>query len=155
MSRDQQSASVEQPALIHGRSVVDGRGAVGFVNDFSFAGVKRFYVVSNHAQGFVRAWHGHKHETKYCTAVRGALLVCCVCIDDWSNPSPDLTINRFVLSEQNPAILHIPAGYANGFMSLTADAKIMFFSSSTLDESLGDDIRFPARRWDPWHVEER
>jgi dTDP-4-dehydrorhamnose 3,5-epimerase len=40
-------------------------------------------------------------------------------------------------------------------MSLTVDAKIMFFSTSTLEESMKDDIRFPARRWDPWHVEER
>ena len=31
----------------------------------------------------------------------------------------------------------------------------MFFSTSTLDESLGDDIRFPARYWDPWQVDER
>jgi hypothetical protein len=31
----------------------------------------------------------------------------------------------------------------------------MFFSTSTLEESLRDDIRFPARYWDPWQVEER
>jgi len=144
-----------EPELIQGRSAVDDRGAVGFVNDFSFAGVKRFYTVSNHSRGFVRAWHGHKHEAKYCTAVAGALLVCCIRIDDWGKPSGDLKINRFVLSEHAPAVLHVPAGYVNGFMSLTEGAKIMFFSTSTLDESLKDDIRFPARTWDPWRVEER
>ena len=48
-----------------------------------------------------------------------------------------------------------PAGFANGFMSLTEGAKIVFFSTSTLQESLGDDIRFPARTWDPWTIEER
>ncbi len=143
------------PQLIEGKRAVDDRGAVGFVNDFNFAGVKRFYTVENHHAGFVRAWHGHKHEAKFCTAVSGALLLCCIEIDDWTNPSAELPIRRFVLSAGNPAVLHVPAGYVNGFMSLTADAKIMFFSTSTLEESLKDDIRFPARRWDPWRVEER
>jgi dTDP-4-dehydrorhamnose 3,5-epimerase len=144
-----------EPQLLRGAAAVDDRGTVGFVNEFSFAGVKRFYTVSNHAQGFVRAWHGHRHEAKYCTAVAGALLVCCIRIDNWEKPSPDLKINRFVLSAASPSVLHVPAGYVNGFMSLTDDAKIMFFSTSTLDESLKDDIRFPARMWDPWRVEER
>ena len=141
--------------LIRGQRVIDDRGAVGFVNDFAFTGVKRFYTVTNHSTGFVRAWHGHKHEAKFCTAVTGALLVCCIAIDDWSDPSADLPIHRFVLSEHTPAVLHVPPGYINGFMSLTVDAKIMFFSTSTLEESMKDDIRFPARRWDPWYVEER
>jgi dTDP-4-dehydrorhamnose 3,5-epimerase len=145
----------DNPVLIKGSCAIDDRGAVGFVNDFAFVGVKRFYTVSNHRAGFVRAWHGHRHEAKYCTAVRGTFLVCCIRIDDWSNPSPDLKIHRFVLSAISPAVLHIPAGFVNGFQSLTEGAKIMFFSTTTLDESLGDDIRFPARRWDPWTVEER
>ncbi len=39
--------------------------------------------------------------------------------------------------------------------SLMPDTKIMFFSTSTLEASKGDDIRFPARLWDIWEVEER
>ena len=62
---------------------------------------------------------------------------------------------RFTLSDRSPAVLRVPAGYVNGFMTLTEGAKAMFFSTSTLEESLGDDFRFPARYWDPWHVEER
>jgi dTDP-4-dehydrorhamnose 3,5-epimerase-like enzyme len=145
----------KEPRLIPGRSAIDDRGFVGFVNDFNFAGVKRFYTVTNHRAGFVRAWHGHKHENKYCIAVTGALLVCCIRIDNWDNPSPDLPIQRFVLSEESPGVLYVPAGYVNGFMSLSDKAKIQFFSTSTLEESQKDDIRFPARQWDPWRVEER
>lgn len=145
----------KEAALIEGKCAVDDRGSVGFVNEFSFDGVKRFYTVSNHRAGFVRAWHGHKREAKYCTAVSGALLVCCIRIDDWKAPSGDLPINRYVLSEQKPSVLYVPPGYVNGFMSLTENSKIMFFSTSTLAESLDDDVRFPARLWDPWTVEER
>jgi dTDP-4-dehydrorhamnose 3,5-epimerase len=143
------------PRLIKGGVAVDDRGEVGFVNDFDFTGVKRFYTVCNHRTGFVRAWHGHRHEAKYATVVAGSMLVCCVRVDDWDNPSPNLPVNRFVLSARTPAVLYIPAGHANGFMSLTDEARIVFFSTSTLQESLGDDIRFPARTWNPWTVEER
>lgn len=144
-----------EPELLRGGLAVDDRGEVGFVNDFSFEDVKRFYTVSNHRAGYVRAWHGHRREAKFVLAVSGAALVCCVAIDDWENPSRELEAKRFVLSERSPAVLRVPAGYVNGFMTLTADAKLMFFSTSTLEESLGDDVRFPARYWDPWQVEER
>lgn len=146
---------MDNPFLVRGGSAVDDRGALGFINDFQLDGFKRFYVVSNHSAGFVRAWHGHKFERKAAVVLSGAAVVAAVGIDDWDNPSKDLHVHRFVLSERNPAALVIPAGYANGFMSLTADTRIMFFSSSTLEESAADDIRFESRLWDPWSVEER
>jgi hypothetical protein len=147
--------SILGPELLRGGLAVVDRGEVGFVNEFAFADVKRFYTVSNHVQGFVRAWHAHRHEAKYVLAVSGSALVCCVRIDDWETPSPDLEVNRFVLSERSPAVVRVPEGYANGFMTLTPDAKLMFFSTSTLEDSLGDDVRYPAHYWDPWQVEER
>lgn len=146
---------MSDPVLLRGDLAVDDRGAVGFVNDFSFEGVKRFYSVENHAAGFVRAWHGHRREQKFVTAVSGSALVCAVQVDDWDQPSPDLTVHRHVLSARRPSVLFIPAGFANGFMSLTGDTKLLFFSTSSLEESLGDDVRFDSRLWDPWSVEER
>ncbi len=141
--------------LYSGDLAVDDRGEVGFVNEFNFAGVKRFYTVKNHRAGFIRAWHGHRREAKYVTVLEGAALVGAVKIDDWARPSKDLPLSRYVLSAKRPRVLFIPAGYANGFMSLTADARLVFFSTSTLEESSGDDIRFAARYWDIWNVEER
>lgn len=144
-----------QPVLIAGGLAVDDRGELAFVNDFHFEGVKRFYSVSNHRAGFIRAWHGHKREAKYVTAVSGAALVGAVRIDNWEQPSRELPVDRFVLSAHRPAVLYIPAGYANGFMSLSADLKLVFFSTSGLDESQGDDFRFDSRYWDIWQVVER
>jgi dTDP-4-dehydrorhamnose 3,5-epimerase-like enzyme len=144
-----------EPTLLVGDVAVDDRGEVGFVNDFDFADVKRFYTVRNHHRGFVRAWHGHRWEAKYVTAVAGAALVAAVRIDDWERPSTDLPVARFVISAARPRVLYIPAGYANGFMSLSEDARLMFFSTATLADSHGDDIRFDARYWNPWIVEER
>jgi dTDP-4-dehydrorhamnose 3,5-epimerase len=141
--------------LFTGDVAVDDRGQVSFVNDFTFAGVKRFYAVTNHRQGFVRAWHAHRHEAKYVMAVSGSALVGAVAIDDWDRPSVDLAVHRYVLSAAKPRVLYIPPGYANGFMSLTADASLLFFSTASLEESRADDTRYDARYWDIWTVEER
>jgi dTDP-4-dehydrorhamnose 3,5-epimerase-like enzyme len=144
-----------QVRLLVGDLAVDERGEVGFVNDFDFSGVKRFYTVRNHHRGFVRAWHGHRQEAKYVTVVAGTALVAAVQVDDWQRPSKSLEVVRYVLSAARPRVLFIPPGHANGFMSLTDDARVMFFSTATLAESQGDDIRFDARYWDVWTIEER
>jgi dTDP-4-dehydrorhamnose 3,5-epimerase len=143
------------PRLIEGGLAVDDRGEIAFVNDFQFDGVKRFYVVSNHRAGFVRAWHAHRHEGKYVIAIQGAAVVAAVAIDNWEHPARDAEIHRYVLSAQKPTVLHIPPGYANGFMSLTADVKLIFFSTATLEESRSDDVRYDVHYWDAWQVMER
>lgn len=146
---------MEELIIYKGDLAVDDRGTVSFVNGFDFKGVKRFYVVENHRQGFIRAWHAHKNEAKYVNVVKGSALVCAVEIDNWENPSPNQKIFRFVLSEKNPSVLYIPKGFANGFMSLTEDAKLVFYSTSSLEESKDDDYRYDSRLWDPWTIEER
>lgn len=148
-------SSSKVPYLIEGGLAVDDRGKVAFVNDFSFEGVKRCYMVSNHRVGFVRAWHAHRREAKYIMVLKGEAIVAAVAIDDWDNPAKDSYINRYILSEQKPAVLYIPPAYANGFMTLSPDTLMMYFSTSSLEESQGDDIRYHARYWDPWQVEER
>ena len=149
------SETTEVPKLIEGLQGVDDRGSVSFVNGFSFQGVKRFYVVENHTAGFVRAWHAHRLEAKWVTVVQGAALVAVVRVDNWESPSKSLMPTRQVISTQRPAVFYIPPGYANGFMSLTPNARIMFFSTATVEESQADDFRYDSRWWDPWKVVER
>ena len=103
----------------------------------------------------MRAWHGHRREAKYVLALGGAALVAAVRIDDWKNPGRSLPVQRYELSEQQPALLYIPPGYANGFMSLKAETKLLFLSTATLEQSRGDDFRYDARYWDPWQIAER
>jgi dTDP-4-dehydrorhamnose 3,5-epimerase-like enzyme len=141
--------------LNDGKMAFDDRGSVGFVNGYDFDRVKRFYTVRNHTAGFIRAWHGHRYEAKAVTVVQGTAIVACVKIDNWNCPDRNVIIDRLVMSGTHPQVLQIPAGYANGFKTLTHDAILMFFSTATVEESKGDDIRFPAHYWDPWKVEER
>lgn len=145
--------NAEAPTTISGAISCDDRGYVRFVNDFNptVCGVKRFYQVSNHQQGYIRAWHGHIHEAKYVYVVTGSIKLATVKIngpkDDWSLRCPTFTY----LTSASPKVLYVPPGYANGFQTLEPDTNIMFFSTSTLAESLNDDIRYPWDHWNNWN----
>ena len=134
--------------VLEGGVAVDDRGQLSFVNDFDFKDVKRFYMVENHDKGFIRAWHGHEKEGKYVFVPSGAILIGAVNLENED-------IDRFVLSSSKPQVLYIPPGYANGFMNLQDNTKVIFFSTSTLEDSLGDDIRFEWDKWNIWNIERR
>ena len=129
--------------VLNGGIAVDDRGSVRFVNDFNFQGVKRFYEVENHRSGFIRAWHGHKKEGKYVYVSSGSALIGIVNMETEE-------VSKFVLSDKSPKVLWIPPGNFNGFKSLEENTKILFFSTSTLEESLGDDIREEHNKWNIW-----
>ena len=145
---------------ITGNISTDDRGSLKFINDFNFDGIKRFYQVQNLCKNFIRAWHGHIKEAKYVYVVKGSILFGVVPIP--STPySDELGQNikqepkKYILSSDKPSILYVPPNHANGFMTLTDDAIVQFFSTSTLDESKGDDIRFAYDTWNIWNVEYR
>ena len=134
--------------ILNGGISVDDRGSVRFVNDFNFEGVKRFYQVENHSKGFIRAWHGHKKEGKYVYVANGSALIGVVNMETEN-------VSKFVLSDKSPKVLWIPEGNFNGFKSLEENTKIIFFSTSKLEESLGDDIREDHDKWNIWEEEYR
>ncbi len=143
--------------LIEGGIAVDDRGSLNFANDFSFYGVKRFYQVHNFSTSTIRAFHGHLNEAKYIYVAKGSAIVAAVKLDDIKSPSKNQEVNRYILSDRHPQILFIPPKYANGFRPLEEDTRILFFSTSSLEESKGDDYRFPADYWgkEIWDVENR
>ena len=146
---------IMEPTCIKGQLFIDDRGEVGCVNNFDMTKIRRFYTVTNHKAGFVRAWHAHKKESKYVTIISGSAIIAAVKIDDWKQPSKNLKIHRFIVSAKNPAVISIPKGYANGFKTLTIDTKLMFFSIATLEQSRNDDFRYDAYYWNPWEIMER
>jgi len=134
-----------KPEIIEGNIAVDDRGNLRFCNDFNFAekGIKRFYQVENIDKNVIRAFHAHLNEKKYVFVPKGCFKVICVKLD--KDGRMGITPETFILSDKKPSILFIPNGYANGFMDLEGDGIIQFFSTSTLEESKNDDIRF---EWD-------
>ena len=149
--------SPEVPCLIPGGLAVDDRGQLTFANAFSFAHVARFYMVENFSTEVIRAFHGHLKEEKFVFVVSGSAIVAAVGFSDPRNPDRGAKVHRYVLSNRSPQILHIPAGFANGFRPLEPGTKILFFSSATLADSKDDDYRFAADFWgeEVWNVEHR
>jgi dTDP-4-dehydrorhamnose 3,5-epimerase len=145
------------PVLVPGGLAVDDRGTVSFANDFDPGAFKRFYVLENFATTTIRAFHGHLKEEKAFFAVAGSAIVAAAPMDDVRAPSKDVEVQRYVLSARKPAVLRIPAGYANGFRALEPGTRIFVFSSGTMEDAAGDDYRFPADYWAPgiWNVEDR
>ena len=145
-------SKMKEPQKISGGRFVDDRGflkALVFPEGFV---PKRLYSVNNWRANFIRAWHGHKLESKAIICLRGAFKVGIVPINDFSDPNRNQKVTTFVLDSSKAEILKVPSGYANGFMNLTEDAELLIFSDKTLEESKNDDFRYPFDYWDIWNI---
>jgi len=138
------------PTLIDGKRFVDDRGSLTFMNDLALNQFKRFYIVQNHRQGFIRAWHGHLKESKLFFPLEGTIQVGVAKLDSKGQPDRAANAVSYILDSSTPAGLFIPAGFANGSKSLTPKAKILILSTTTLEESKGDDFRLNYDEWNIW-----
>ena len=135
------------PEVIQGGNFSDHRGTISYVNDFSFDGIERFYIITNSEENPVRAWQGHKLDAKNFYCVSGSFKIHFIKIDNWENPSKDLNIETVLVNEFDSKIVHIPAGYANAVESLERNSKLISFSTLPLSNVKDDDARYPADYW--------
>ena len=151
--------SMSHPCIIKGGVAVDDRGRVTFCNDFDMSDVKRFYMLENHQEGYIRAWHGHLREAKWVTVVSGVAVVGVAIM--YSIDDAPLKIGnagkceRFTL-HPNGDVLYIPPGYANGHMNLVQGTRLIHFSNLLHEDTVGDDVRFDSsiHGW-VWEVKPR
>jgi dTDP-4-dehydrorhamnose 3,5-epimerase len=149
---DKQVDQMKEPLLIEGERHQDVRGTIFSVNGFSLKDVNRFYVLSNESPDTIRAWQGHKKETKCFYALEGSFIIAAVQLDDFEQPSHELKPLKFMMEAKEPKILIIPQGYANGIRALTKNNKLLIFSNLPLQESREDTFRFPSNLWFDWKV---
>lgn len=152
---------------IKGGLAIDDRGSLSYVNDFDSANleIKRFYIVQNHEAGFVRAWHGHRKEKKYVMCIDGSALLAVVPMNQLNtfyatlDSLPNAKQPEFetvTLDSRQPRVLQIPEEFYNGFKLLTSNSKLLFFSTTTLEEAKDDDYRLQYSIFtDPLIVKER
>ncbi|MEO7975774.1 WxcM-like domain-containing protein [Flavobacterium sp.] len=135
------------PKIIHGGKFSDHRGTISYVNDFSFEDIERFYIISNSDENPIRAWQGHKLDAKNFYCLNGSFKIHFVKIDNWDNPSKDLSIETITMKAEESKILHIPAGYANAIESLENNSKLISFSTLPLANVNDDDVRYNSDYW--------
>jgi len=104
---------------------------VGEKNNIIF---KRSYIITNNNVGVVRAFHGHKKEGKLFYVPQGAFkfIIIGMKSHEWK---------EYNLLASAPKILYIPPNYYNGFSSLTDDALLIVYSTSSMQKSMQDDYR--------------
>lgn len=133
--------------IIQGGNFSDHRGTISYVNDFKFTDIERFYIISNSEENPIRAWQGHKLDNKNFYCLTGSFNIHFIKIDNWENPSKELTVETIFVSSNDSKIVHIPAGYANAIESLEKDSKLISFSTLPLVNVGDDDIRYPTDYW--------
>jgi dTDP-4-dehydrorhamnose 3,5-epimerase-like enzyme len=119
--------------IINGNTHTDFRGTVRFVNDFDMTQVVRMYCIEPKL-GVIRAWQGHKKETKWFYVAKGSFLVKTVEMSSFER-------KEYLLKDTESKVLEIPGGYYNGFEALEEGSVLMVFSDFGLEESKGDDFR--------------
>ncbi|OCB70574.1 hypothetical protein B0A79_00630 [Flavobacterium piscis] len=135
------------PKIIQGGNFSDHRGTISYVNDFKFSDIERFYIISNSEGNPIRAWQGHKLDTKNFYCLTGSFNIHFIKIDNWENPSKELTVETIYVSANDSKIVHIPGGYANAIESLEKDSKLISFSTLPLANVGDDDVRYASDYW--------
>jgi len=119
--------------VIEGNFHEDSRGVIRFVNDYDMVRVVRMYCIEPKL-GVIRAWQGHKKETKWFYATKGSFLVKTIKMDT-------LEKKEYHLKDTESKVLEISGGHYNGFEALEEGSVLMVFSDFGLEESKGDDFR--------------
>ena len=139
-----------KPYIIKGENYTDERGGLDFYNDFDMSQIKRVYFTIHKDKEVIRAWQGHKIESRWFCSVKGSFLVKLIEIDNWGNPSNELKVIKYKLTSEKQEILYIPSGYVNGFKALQTDSKLMIMSNYGLNEVENDEFRFDKNKWVKW-----
>ena len=136
--------------LIQGEIFQDFRGKISSLNDFRFDDVQRLYFIHHPDKEVIRGWHGHQFEKKWFYCVKGSFTLAFVKIDDWNNPSKELTPEIFNLTEKNSQIICLPEGYANCLKAGEDDSILLVLSEKILSEALNDSWRYDNSLWMDW-----
>ena len=144
-----------EPGLLSGNVFSDTRGKLFAFNDFDMSEIVRCYTILPSSESVIRAWQAHQLEKKWFHCTEGAFLVNLLKIDKFESPAEDLAPEQFYLYAEQPQILAIPGGYANGFRSLKPNSQLIVYSNLTVAESAADDYRYSKEKWNVnWHNKE-
>ncbi|WP_187477630.1 WxcM-like domain-containing protein [Amniculibacterium sp. G2-70] len=133
---------VPSSQYLNGNRHEDERGVITFNNDFDASKIKRIYTIENHSTEFVRGWQGHQVEQRWFAAMYGRFEISVIEVDNFENPSKDLTIQQYILTDETLSYLHVPAGCITAIRAIDPDSKLLVLSDYALGE-IHDEYRFP------------
>lgn len=128
--------------LLEGKKHQDERGIITFNNEFDASQVKRIYTIENLSNDFIRGWQGHKIEQRWFACMKGSFEISVIELDDFEKPSKDLTITKYLLTDEVLTYLHIPSGYITAIQSKKSNSKLLVLADYGLGE-IKDEYRCP------------
>lgn len=127
--------------ILHGKAHQDNRGIITFNNEFDASEIKRIYTIENHSPDFIRGWQGHKIEQRWFACMKGSFEVSVIEVDDFTNPSKDLTIQKYLLTDEVLTYLHVPSGCITAIQAKQDGSKLLVLADYGLGE-INDEYRF-------------
>ncbi|WBV61559.1 WxcM-like domain-containing protein [Chryseobacterium camelliae] len=127
--------------LLKGNRHQDERGVITFNNDFDASPIKRMYTIENHSVECIRGWQGHKIEQRWFACMKGSFEISVIEVDNFTQPSKDLTIQKYFLTEDMLTYLHIPSGCITAIQSKSLGSKLLVLADYGLGE-INDEFRY-------------
>lgn len=119
----------------------DERGVITYNNDFDASQIKRIYTIENHSTDFIRGWQGHKVEQRWFACMKGSFEISVIMVDDFTNPSKNLIIQKYLLTDDVLTYLHIPSGCITAIQAKEDGSKLLVLADYGLGE-INDEYRF-------------
>ncbi|MDQ1095127.1 hypothetical protein QE441_002208 [Chryseobacterium sp. SORGH_AS909] len=73
--------------------------------------------------------------------MKGSFEISVIEVDDFTNPSKDLTIKKYILTDEVLTYLHIPAGCLTAIQAKLENSKLLILADHKLGE-INDEYRF-------------
>ena len=83
--------------VITGGNHTDKRGTLTFNNDFDASDIKRIYTIENESTKTIRAWQGHKIESRWFSAIKGSFEIKLIKIENWESEEQESELKSAVL----------------------------------------------------------
>jgi dTDP-4-dehydrorhamnose 3,5-epimerase len=98
----------------------------------------------------IRAWQGHREESKIFFVISGSFKIAAIKINNWKEPNQELPCQSYVLNASRPQMLLLPGGFANGIIALVKDFILIVFSEFNMNDTPGDDHRWELEYFKCW-----
>ena len=128
--------------IFEGKKYEDERGIITFNNEFDASEIKRIYTIENHSSDFVRGWQGHKVEQRWFATMKGEFEISVIEIDDFDQPSKELTVMKHHLNDESLTYLHVPGGCITAIQASEQGSKLLVLADYAIGE-IQDEYRFP------------
>lgn len=133
--------------ILQGNKFIDQRGRITYNNDFDASQIKRIYTIENHSTDFIRGWQGHQIEQRWFACMKGRFEISVIEVDDFTKPSKDLIIQKYILTDEVLTYLHVPAACITAIQAKSLDSKLLVLADYGLGE-INDEYRFDLDYFD-------